>query len=139
MRHLLLWMALLPLLAGCGDVEVSLSTDAATYQPGDTVQLLLRNQGIQEVGYNLCFARLERQEGGAWVHTPHLGEGEACPAIQESLRGGARADGTLRLPTELPAGEYRVVHDVDTREKDSEGRSVHVTVASGPFVVEEAG
>jgi hypothetical protein len=131
-------MALTTLLSACGDVEVSLTTDAAEYQPGDTVQLLLRNQGLQEVGYNLCYVRLERQEGDGWAHTPHLGEDEVCPAIQYSLEAHAHADGTLRLPKELPAGEYRVVHDVDARQTDSEGRSVHVSVVSGTFFVGES-
>lgn len=137
MRHTLLLMALSTLLAACGGVEVSLLTDAAEYAPGDRVQLQLRNQGHQDVGFNLCYARLERQDGGGWVHTPHLAESEACPAIQHALEAGAYAEGSLRLPEALPAGEYRVVHDVDTRRTDSEGKGVHVEVATGTFHVGE--
>ncbi|QAT84570.1 hypothetical protein EJ065_3001 [Corallococcus coralloides] len=137
MRLTLSLMALTTLLVACGEVEVSLSTDATAYRPGDTVQLELRNEGTREVGYNLCDVRLDRREDAGWSHTPHLGENEACLAIQYSLKAGARAHGSLRLPSELAAGEYRVTHDVDTRETDSEGRAVQEPVSSNPFLIEQ--
>jgi uncharacterized protein YijF (DUF1287 family) len=130
-------MALTTLLVACGAVEVSLSTDATEYQPGDTVQLVLQNEGLREVGYNLCTVRLERREDSGWTHTPHLGEDEACPLILHTLGVGAQAQGTLRLPVELQAGEYRIAHDVDTLRTDSQGRAVHEPVISNPFLVGE--
>jgi hypothetical protein len=139
MRRTLPLMALTTLLVACGEVEVSLTTDAMQYQPGDTVQLVLQNQGIQEVGYNLCVVRIERREDSGWTYTPHLGEAEACPLMLHTLRGGAQAHDTLRLPVELRAGEYRIVHDVDTLRTDSQGRSVHEPVISNPFLVGEEG
>jgi hypothetical protein len=139
MRHTLLLTALTLLLTACGGVDVSLSTDATEYRPGDTVQLLLQNEGHREVGFNLCFARLEHREDGAWVHTPHRGENEVCQANQLPLPAGSHAEGSLRLPTELPAGEYCVVHDVDTQETDAQGRTVQLPVVSSPFLVGEEG
>ncbi|RKG52541.1 hypothetical protein D7X30_33590 [Corallococcus sp. AB011P] len=130
-------MALTTLLVACGEVEVSLSTDATAYRSGDTVQLELRNEGTREVGYNLCDVRVERREDTGWSHTPHLGETEACQAIQHTLKASARAQGTLRLPSELAAGEYRIVHDVDTRETDSQGRAVQEPVISNSFLIEQ--
>ncbi|CAM3441138.1 hypothetical protein G4177_32195 [Corallococcus sp. ZKHCc1 1396] len=139
MRRTLPLMALTLLLVACGEVEVSLTTDAATYQPGDTVQLLLQNEGLREVGYNLCVVRLELQEDSGWSHTPHLGETEACPLILHTLERRAQAQGTLRLPDTLRAGEYRVVHDVDTLRTDSQGRAAQEAVISNSFHVGEEG
>ncbi|NPC73258.1 MULTISPECIES: immunoglobulin-like domain-containing protein [Corallococcus] len=136
MRLTLPLMALTTLLVACGEVEVSLSTDATEYRPGDTVQFELRNEGTREVGYNLCTVRVERSQDTAWSTTPHLDEGEACPLIQHTLKAGARAHGTLRLPAEFPAGEYRIVHDVDTLRTDSEGRTLQEQVISNPFLIE---
>lgn len=133
MRPTLPLLALLALLVGCGEVQVSLSTDATAYRPGDTVQLELRNEGTREVGYNLCTVRVERREDSGWSVTPHLGETEACELMLHTLKAGARAHGTLRLPSELGAGEYRVAHDVDTLRTDSEGRTVQEPVISNSF------
>ncbi|RKH68962.1 hypothetical protein D7W81_11665 [Corallococcus aberystwythensis] len=132
-------MVLTTLLVGCGEIEASLATDATEYQPGDTVQLVLQNEGTRELGYNLCVVRLERQEDSGWTHTPHLGESEACPLMLHTLDHGKQAQGTLRLPTELRAGEYRIVHEVDTLRTDSQGRTVHEPVTSNPFRVSEDG
>ncbi|WP_434300451.1 immunoglobulin-like domain-containing protein [Corallococcus exiguus] len=129
-------MTLTLLLMACGEVEVSLATDATAYRPGDTVQLELRNEGTREVGYNLCTARLERREDSGWGATPHLNETEACQLVLHTLKAGARAHGTLRLPAELPAGEYRIAHNVDTLRTDSDGRTVQEQVFSNPFRIE---
>ncbi|SEN28687.1 hypothetical protein SAMN05444354_13657 [Stigmatella aurantiaca] len=140
MRLTLPLMALTTLMVACGEIEVSLTTDATAYQPGDTVQLLLQNQGTPKVGYNFCIVRIERREEDAgWTHTPHLGEDEACPAMSQTLKGGAQAQGTLRLPVELRAGEYRIVHEVDTFRTDSQGRTVQEPVTSNLFLVGEEG
>ncbi|WP_147439222.1 immunoglobulin-like domain-containing protein [Corallococcus sp. CA049B] len=137
MRLTLPLMALTLLLVACGEVEVSLSTDATAYQPRDTVRLELRNEGTREVGYNLCLVRLERREDTGWSHTPHLGENVACLAIEYPLKAGARAHGSLTLPSELAAGEYRIVHDVNTRETDAQGRTVEEAVISNSFLIEQ--
>jgi hypothetical protein len=137
MRLTLPLMTLTTLLVACGEVEVSLTTDATEYQPGATVQLVLQNHGIREVGYNLCTVRLERREDISWTYTPHLGEAEACPLMLQTLRAGAQAHGTLRLPVEPRAGELRFVHDVDTLRTDSQGRSVRELVTSNTFLVGE--
>ncbi|WP_375758419.1 immunoglobulin-like domain-containing protein [Corallococcus exercitus] len=136
MRRTLPLMALTSLLMACGEVEVSLTTDATAYLPGDTVQLVLQNEGTREVGYNLCSVRVERREDSGWLHTPHLGENEACPAVLHTLKIGAQDQGTLTLPSELQSGEYRIVSDVDTLRTDSQGRSRQEQVISNPFRVE---
>ena len=139
MRRTFSLMALTLLMVACGEVEVSLFTEATEYRPGDTVELELQNQGTREVGYNLCAVRLERQDDAAWTPTPHRDENEYCQAILHTLEGGAKAQGTLRLPSELRSGEYRIVHDVDTLRADSEGRSVQEPVTSNPFLVHDEG
>ncbi|WP_147444124.1 MULTISPECIES: immunoglobulin-like domain-containing protein [Corallococcus] len=139
MRHALSLMALTTMLVACGEVAVSLTTDATEYQPGDTVQLVLQNEGTRKVGYNLCTVRMERQEDSGWVYTPHLGENEACQLMQHTLKGGAQAQGTLLLPAALPTGEYRIVHDVDTLRTDSQGQTDREPVTSNTFHVGEEG
>ena len=136
MRRALSLMALTTLLVACGEIEVSLTTDDTKYQPGDTVQLVLQNEGIRKVGYNLCTVRVELREDSGWTHTPHLGETEACQLMLHTLGGGEEAHGMLRLPAELRAGEYRIVHDVDTLRTDSQGQSIHEPVISNTFLVE---
>ncbi|MBN8226824.1 hypothetical protein JYK02_04795 [Corallococcus macrosporus] len=136
MRHTLPLLALTTLLMACGEVEVSLSTDATAYLPGDTVQLVLVNEGTREVGYNLCGARVEHREDGEWIPTPLLGETDACPAVLHTLKVGDQAHGMVTLHKELPAGEYRIVHDVDTLRTDAEGRSLQERVISNPFRIE---
>ena len=100
---------------------------------------MLQNQGTREVGYNLCTVRIERQEDSGWTHTPHLSVSEACPLMLHTLGGGEQAHGTLRLPTELRAGEYRIALDVDTLRTDSQGRAGQELVISNPFLVSEEG
>ncbi|KFE66347.1 hypothetical protein [Hyalangium minutum] len=48
----------------------------------------------------------------------------------QTLGVGAQANGTLRLPVETRAGEYRILHEVDTLRTDSQGRSVQEPVTS---------
>ncbi|WP_224247387.1 immunoglobulin-like domain-containing protein [Hyalangium gracile] len=139
MRLTLPLLALASLLMACGEIEVSLTTDATEYEPGDTVQLVLQNQGLRKVGYNLCTVRVERRQGIEWAYAPHLGEAEACELMLHTLEGGEQAQGTLRLPAQLQAGEYRIVHDVDTLRTDSQGRTIQEPVISNTFRVGAGG
>jgi hypothetical protein len=100
-------------------VGPSMWTEATSYQPGDQVDLQLRN-GLRPAGYNLCFAfvTLQGHEAAGWVTVaadlgPPTGDMVACTAELAPLPplGGAQA--TVHLPSDLPSGEYRLVHELE--------------------------
>lgn len=104
-----------------GNVGPSLRTQAWAYEPGDLVHLQLRN-GLLPAGYNLCFTFLSLQvhEAERWeTVAADLGPpDERLVACTGELRplpllGGAQA--TMHLPSDLPTGEYRVLHALEIR------------------------
>jgi hypothetical protein len=104
-----------------GSVGPSLRTQASAYEPGDLVDVQLRN-GLLPAGYNLCFAFMTLQvyEPEGWeTVTADLGPPDedlvACTGELRPLPplGGAQA--TMHLPSDLPPGEYRVVHELEVR------------------------
>jgi hypothetical protein len=106
-------------VASSGGVGPSMRTEATSYQPGDHVDLQLRN-GLRPAGYNLCFAFVTLQGHGAsgWVTVaadlgPSTGDLVACTGELRPLPplGGAQA--TVHLPPDLPTGEYRLVHELE--------------------------
>jgi hypothetical protein len=106
-------------LVSSGGVGPSLRTEAASYQPGERVEIELRN-GLRPAGYNLCFAyvALQGHEAEGWVAVPaalgpSAGDLVACTGELRPLLplGGAHA--TVHLPSDLPPGEYRLVHELE--------------------------
>jgi hypothetical protein len=104
-----------------GSAGPSLRTQASAYEPGDLVDLQLRN-GLLPAGYNLCFAFMILQvyEAEGWeTVAADLGPPDAdLVACTGELRplpplGGAQA--TMHLPSDLPPAEYRVVHELEVR------------------------
>jgi hypothetical protein len=103
-----------------GNIGPSLRTEASAYEPGDLVDLQLRN-GPLPAGYNLCFAfmTLQVHEAEGWeTLAANLGPPEELVACTGELRplpplGGAQA--TVHLPSDLPHGDYRVVHALEVR------------------------
>jgi hypothetical protein len=117
-----------------GDIGPAIRTDAASYQPGDRVDVRLRN-GPRPAGYNLCFAFavLQRQGAEGWAPVPaYLGpaaEGVvACTAEMRTLRPLGGREAAVHLPSDLPDGQYRLVHEV---EIGGESRAL----ATDPFTV----
>jgi hypothetical protein len=102
-----------------GGVGPSMRTEATSYQPGDQVDLQLRN-GLRPAGSNLCFAFVTLQGQGAagWVTVaadlgPPTGDMVACTAELAPLPPLGRAQATVHLPSDLPSGEYRLVHELE--------------------------
>jgi hypothetical protein len=117
-----------------GGVGPSMRTEATSYQPGDQVDLQLRN-GLRPAGSNLCFAfvTLQGHEAAGWVTVaadlgPSTGHLVACTAELGTLPPLGGAQVTVQLPSDLPPGEYRLVHELEV----SGGRRA---VATDPFTV----
>jgi hypothetical protein len=125
-------------LSASGGVGPSLRTEEGSYQPGDRVELQLRN-GLRPAGYNLCFAfvALQRQGPEGWdTVAAHLGPPTedlvACRADLRPLWPLGRVSSTVHLPSDLPSGAYRLVHGL---EIGGDRRAV----ATDPFTVDADG
>jgi hypothetical protein len=119
-----IWLVVLTVLGGgyvvsSGGAGPSLRTEAVSYQPGDQLEVQLRN-GLRPAGYNLCFAfvTLQGHEADRWVSVaadlgPSTGDLVACAAELRPLPPLGRAHATVHLPADLPSGTYRLVHDLE--------------------------
>lgn len=89
--------------------EVSELSYAAT----DTIELVLSNQTESHLGYNLCFAVLERRKGGNWerVERSPPDEGD-CTTVQFILDPGQSVTARQAVEAWMEAGVYRFRHDV---------------------------
>jgi hypothetical protein len=116
------FVLILTLLAGCsgitGPSSVSpiLLVDEEVVDSGDRMTIRLVNASDREIGYNLCEALLERQDGTRW----HVAEqGRTCFGILYVLRPGGQAAESRVLPPETGPGVYRFRLSVrpDTRRQ----------------------
>jgi hypothetical protein len=89
------------------EINVSITTDQPTYAPGSEIVISYTNRGSTEIGYNLCWSWLERNNSGAWVRLQDS-PGHVCTAEIRTLAPGATATTVYPLPAVLAAGEYRV-------------------------------
>jgi hypothetical protein len=106
----LLLAVALSLLAGCSGVtgpdpmSVVLHVDEENVALSEPVTVRLVNASGHEVGYNLCRALLERQDGTSW----HVAQqGTTCFDIMYVLRPGEQAAESRALPPETGPGVYR--------------------------------
>src|SRR5690606_21231058 len=99
---------------------VEFMTDASAYAPGDSVRLQLVNHEDQEIGYNLCFSDLAREDEAGWVVVPDTMT--VCTAELRLLAPGDR----LTIPLDAPAeGEYELI-GFFTRAQDYGIIRIHV-------------
>lgn len=128
-RALSLCTLLAAALAACSPSgAVTLTPDKASYPPGGTVWLTLENGWPFPLGFNLCASQLRTEDGGT---RPPAGD-EACPLSQTELSAGRKASASKTLPTDLPAGRYVYVTDV---EPQLSGEPSRVSVPSAVFEV----
>lgn len=102
----------------------ALTTDKRRYEPGDVVEIKLRNKSAGRLGSNLCFVQLEVKDGYSWRHVPHLAPNEACTSELRLMPPGASMNGQINLPRDLKSGSYRLRLDVevgDDRRKVTSG------------------
>lgn len=125
------------LVAGCsgsnltnpdGTPRVGVTLDRALYFPGDSMVVVVRNEGSQTVlhGMGFCPVRLERQESGTWVVVPT--PQSACPLALVALAPGASTTVRYQLPTGLAVGTYRL--ELPAPVVDAKG----VTEPGGPLL-----
>lgn len=87
--------------------DISLTVGAPGYLAGEEAILTIRNQSGRTITYNLCFAELERQDGGVWMR---IDRSRTCPSPQNVLVHGEQATHAYRLDSTLEAGTYRFVY-----------------------------
>jgi hypothetical protein len=92
-----------------------------------TIRLALDNGEPHQVGYNLCNSDLERRTSSGWERVP---TDDVCTMQWLTLNPGHDATFEKRLPTLLPAGDYRYVTGIE-----SPLGSPRVKVATDPFSV----
>jgi hypothetical protein len=101
---------ILALLAGCSGItgpdtaSIVLLVDVEVAGSADHVTVRLVNASEREIGYNLCGALLERQDGTRW----HAAEqGRTCFGIMYVLRPGGESAESRPLPPGTAPGVYR--------------------------------
>lgn len=83
---------------------LSLLTDRLVYTRGTPIVLTLRNQGSEQVGYNLCTARLEQLVDGEWKALP---SDRVCTMELRTLMPGSSASFPFYDLEDLAPGTYR--------------------------------
>ncbi len=108
---------------------VRLTVDRDAYAPGDTVSARLVNDSELDLGYNLCSASLERQDGAGWtvVDEPLW----ICTADLKRLPAGESVPYRRALSAGLERGRYRL----RTRVEHPLPRGSRAEVRSGTFTV----
>ncbi|MBA2661441.1 MAG: hypothetical protein H0U74_04055 [Bradymonadaceae bacterium] len=124
MKHLLLLTMLLLASAACATQNASPASDASpaaaipasgvaftttrsAYVRNEKINVNLVNHTAHDVGYNLCYTRIDMRIEGAW----HAAENfpDFCDQAARRLEAGQRADYVIAMAEALPAGEYRIV------------------------------
>jgi hypothetical protein len=103
----LLLVATLVACSSTGDPDFApavLLVDESVAEAGDTLSIRLVNASDVAIGYNLCFAVLERRTGSAWQAAE---QGRSCFTIQYVLRPRQQVVEPRVLPPGIPAGVYR--------------------------------
>ena len=91
------------------------TVERSSYQRGEPVTVILRNQTDEHLGYNLCVASREMRTGGGWTRISPL---RACTMEIRGLAPGAETSSQERTD-DLRPGEYRIVTVVErSRSRD---------------------
>ena len=107
---------------------VHLTVEPPIAPAGSIVTLVLHNATGGQVGYNLCSSRLEQLQVGGWRVVP---DDRVCTAHLAMLAPGQEARYQQRLPSRLPAGQYRF----STRVEAPMNTSPQGLLVSAPFEV----
>lgn len=124
MKSVLIVLSLvLPLfLVACSQLPTDPQQNDEVQQPGavqlqaertspTTILLTLRNQSASSIGYNLCSSAFERRSGSDWQRVP---SDLVCTAELRILAAGDSATFTRQIASDLPAGDYRFVTQVES-------------------------
>ncbi len=83
------------------------------FGPGDTIRVNLSNNTEYELGYNLCFADLERRVDGSWLVVQRYPQGTACITPLYILPPGESTFGLQIVYPFLDSGVYRLRDQVE--------------------------
>jgi hypothetical protein len=95
-----------------GDIDVF--TTQSAYVAGDSVQIVIRNVGLNSVRYRVCPTYLDQRTANSWLSVGTYADGFAQPGCDIGLswlNPGNEAQFARKLPTGLSAGEYRIRFD----------------------------
>lgn len=87
--------------------SIRFGTDRPEYRAGEEVTASLENRSGAAIAHNLCFTTIEHRSDGEWRNVASFGAGR-CQLIWVSLPAGAVATSRAAVPTNLPAGPYRL-------------------------------
>ena len=98
-----------PMQGRDASARVTLTTDRATYSPGETVNITLKNGADGAVGYNLCARTLERRASVSWEQVQRFPEApNVCTMNLLNLSAGESARVEAIIPASATAGRYRL-------------------------------
>lgn len=109
---------------------VEFMTDASAYAPGDSVRLQLVNHEDQEIGYNLCFSDLAREDEAGWVVVPDTMT--VCTTELRLLAPGDTATYVKTLMLGVEPGTYRYQTGIEFQ-----GDGQREEVGTNSFRIEE--
>lgn len=121
-----------PLSPENGREEIGFAVLGSAFGPADTIIATLVNRSDRAVGYNLCFAELDRRTASGWQQVQRHAPNSVCTSIQLGLAPGESARLMQPVLERFPAGIYRFRVEV---EWTSGGE--RFTVATTSFTIEE--
>lgn len=117
-----------PLAPSQTPTGVTFKVDRDEYSASDTVTLTLANDTEASVGFNLCAAVLEREDGdGGWAEVSRYEE-EGCTLVENLLPPGLASEEKQPVQPWMKSGLYRFRDRVGLRD----GRG-NVEVISNEF------
>jgi hypothetical protein len=108
------------IVSGCGALSMGggggssapydIATNRQTYTRGNVGEATIRNAAGENLEYNLCPRRLERQVDRNWIAAYEWPTaGSACTTDARTLKRGESVNTFFDVPTGLATGTYRVV------------------------------
>ena len=90
---------------------VAAITDKTSYRIGETMRVRVENRSHKDVRVPDATqpVTFERYEGSAWIARPQVDSGNTIQMVVRMLRPGRTREFDVRIGSELPEGEYRVV------------------------------
>ena len=115
------------------DFPVMISTDAPSYQAGDTISIRVVNQIGRPVTYHPCRWVLERDSDGAWqpVRDERL---DTCKAEPRMVGPGQVLTYTFRSDPRSRRGQYRF----RTTLQDLDGRTGQMVISNSFAITRES-
>jgi hypothetical protein len=113
---LIIGIAFVPALGGCSlltggrpDAPFRITTDHASYMPGQVIGVTILNVSVGEATYNICQQTLQRRVADRWETLVRYPVGGVCTMEAHFLRSGESVEVSVHLSSDFPIGPYRIV------------------------------